>query len=344
MDNLTHTLAALVLARAGLTRLGSKPAAAPYATATLAVAANTPDIDLAYLLGGTTTYLDYHRTWTHSLVGAAVLGAGVALAFWRLAQRRQPVQGRLRTLLLVGCLGGLSHSLMDWTTPYGTQLLWPANRTWYALDWFSLIDPWLLAILLLGLALPALLGLIGEEIGARRSGGGERWGAWLALGACVLLAAGRATLHADAVAQLESRLYRGRTPLRVGAFPTPLNPFRWNGVAETDSTFEAVALARFPASSTRGDSLTTFYKPSSTPPLDAALATRTARVFLAWARFPQAEVSPIPGGWRVRLRDLRYHRDAPRPRLLVVWIELDARLEVMRESLRMGRPEEEPPP
>ncbi|MFQ5662596.1 MAG: metal-dependent hydrolase [Terriglobia bacterium] len=330
MDNVTHTLTALVLARAGAQRL------APYATAALVVAANVSDIDYLSFLGSAASYLEYRYAWTHSLAGAAVLGAGVAVGFWGIARRRRPQPRRLRNLLAVSLLGVLSHSFLDWTTASGAQLLWPVKDTRYALDWLAFTDPWLLIILVLGLLLPALFRLVAEEIGARRSDAGLRRGAWTALAACALLVAGRAVLHRDAVAQLESRLYQSRTPVRAAALPTPLNPLRWEGVVETDTTYETVGLTLF--QSRQGfEPATTFYKPSPSPALEAALSTPAARRFLSRARFPQAVITPAAEGWRVELRELASGAEPFGSRNLLVQIELNRELEVLTEKIRSGR-------
>lgn len=337
MEPVTHTLTGLVLGRAGANRL------APYATPALLVAANVSDIDVLHILGGATSYLEHHRTWSHSLLGGTLLGAGVALVFWSLARRRPGSRaGELGRLLVVCLLGAYSHLVLDWSTPYGTQLLWPVKQRWYALDWFPFINLWMPAILLLGLALPALFALISEEIGARRSQRGARWGAWMALVVCAALAATHAWFHAEGEALLESRLYGDRTPVRVAAFPTALNPFRWRGVVETATTYETMELTLLGGPRGRRD-FSTFYKPAGRPALEAALATRTARVFLSWARFPHATITPWGEGWRIRLRDLRYGADAPPTRRFVAWIDLSPKLDVLGEELRWGRSAEEPP-
>lgn len=211
MDPLTHTLTGWLLARAGLER------AAPYATATLVVAANIPSLGWVHLLIGAAPYLANGRTWSHSLLGAAALGAAVGFGFARLARRRNK-PARAAKLMLLGALGAFSHLLLDWMTAAGTQLLWPFDRSEYALDWFPSIDLWLVVILLLGVGLPGLFRLIGEEIGARQTRTGARVGAWVALAALLLLAATRASLHADAVTNLKAHLYHGCTPLRTGRF------------------------------------------------------------------------------------------------------------------------------
>ncbi len=327
MDIFTHTLTGLALARAGAGR------AAPYGTLALVMAANISDIDYAYALGGPLSYLARRGTWSHSLLGAAGLAAGVALLFWLLVRRRRPAPHLLRNLFLACQLGAFSHWVLDGASASGIQLLYPFGETFYALDWLPAVDLWLVALLLLGLLLPILFRLISEEIGARRSESGVRWGAGLALAACVFLAAGRGALHSDAEAQLDSRLYRGRTPLRVAAFPTPLSPFQWHGIVETEGTYETVEIS-FLGVQRGGGATRTYYKPEDSPTLKAALATRTATVFMARARFPHLMVIPQPQGWQVRIQDIQYASDASALRRPIAWIELDKSNQVLSEGLR----------
>ena len=67
MDNLTHTLTAIAISQTGLNRKTR------FATLTLILAANAPDIDMLSGLKGSVAYLKYHRGISHSLVGITVL-------------------------------------------------------------------------------------------------------------------------------------------------------------------------------------------------------------------------------------------------------------------------------
>ncbi|MGH9814060.1 MAG: hypothetical protein ACRD4T_13090, partial [Candidatus Acidiferrales bacterium] len=170
--------------------------------------------------------------------------------------------------------------------------------------------------------------------GARTTRAGARRGAWVALIALVVLAGLRWNLHGEAVAQLDARLYDGRTPLRVAAFPMPLNPFRWQGVAETDSTHERVDVVLL---GRRGEAESrTIYKPAAAPALDAALAAGSARSFLAWARFPRATLTPAPGGWEVQLDDLRFATESGHPRMFRVRIEVNRESDLVGEEIRFS--------
>lgn len=324
MEPVTHLLTGLIVARAGANRL------APTASTAVVVGALLPDVDSVYTYGGIATFLQFHLGWTHSLAGLLALGAVIAFALGKLAshRREEPRQAGLWVkLALAAWLGLASHLLLDWVTASGARWLWPLAATEHGLDWFAPVDPGVLAALLLGLAVPALFRLIAEEIGERAGPEGARHGARAALVLFLLLCALRGSLHRQAVAVLDAQTYRGRTPVRVGALPASVNPFRWFGVVETDSTYELVEVTLAgPSRGTSGEF--TQYKPAPSPALEAAARSRVGRVFLASARFPLARIESLPDGQRVVLRDLRFTRMPIRRRTQAVWVELDRNLEV----------------
>jgi len=63
LDNLTHSLFGLTLARTPLGRAGRG------ATTALFLASNAPDIDIVVTLGGAANYLEFHRGPTHGPLG-----------------------------------------------------------------------------------------------------------------------------------------------------------------------------------------------------------------------------------------------------------------------------------
>lgn len=322
MDPVTHLLAGLTLARAGANRL------APAATAAITIGAVLPDIDFVFRYGATPTLLQFQQGWTHSLPGIAGLGALLALFCWQRARQRHPQPRLFAKLLLAAGLGLAGHLLLDCTTAAGVRFFWPLDPTWYALDWFAMTDLWVLAGLLLGLTLPILFRLISEEIGARVTARGERRGAWAAIFFFLLLCAVRVPLHAQARATLDAQTYRGRIPVSVGAFPTSVNPFLWRGVAETPETYELVEV-RLAGPRPPTTIHFTHYKPAPSPVLDAVETTAVGRTFLELARFPLAQVEPIPNGHRIVLRDLRGAYTTLWQRTVIAWIELDARFAVV---------------
>src|ERR1700680_1088178 len=105
MDNVTHTLVGLMLARVAAPR-GKRPAA----QGMMAIAANMPDIDVVSLFGGGITYLQHHREYTHTLVFAPLLAMIPPLLFRVLARQRLSLFAYFLSLA-----GGLSHVLLHLT-------------------------------------------------------------------------------------------------------------------------------------------------------------------------------------------------------------------------------------
>jgi len=211
MDNLTHSAIGLFLSRAGLNRL------TPRATPILLLAANFPDVDIVSAGGGSLGYMHYHRHITHSLAALPVL-AILAVAIVRFAGRK-PVNWK--GALLIAAIGIGSHLLLDWTNIYGIRMLLPFSAEWLRLDTTNVVDLWIWAVCLLGIAGPFLGRLVGSEItsGSTRARHHGRGFAIFALLFVLFYDLGRGALHARAVASLSSRLYEGSLPERVFAAP-----------------------------------------------------------------------------------------------------------------------------
>ena len=323
MDNATHTLTGLFLSRAGLNRL------TPAATPILLLSANAPDIDVISALGGSASYLHWHRHLTHSLVMLPVMALASA-AVVRIFFRHQPfpwVAG-----FLVALAGVASHVLLDLTNIYGVRLLLPFSGRWFHWDLTEVIDLIIWAVLVLCIAAPALSKLVSSEIGsARRDPYPPRGFAILALLFLATYNLGRAVLHARATGVLESRQYDGEAPARVAAFPGGQNPLLWRGVAETS---EAYHLFRINLLQDFNPALgEAEYKTPSSPAIEAARATQPFRVLEEFAQFPVYRVVPsaeTPGGWRVVLYDLRFGFTS----MAIV----DRDLHVVKTSFQFGGP------
>ena len=300
MDNLTHSLVGLMMARVGLNRLGVR------ATALVIVGANLPDIDLVAAIGGRLNYLEYHRGWTHSFALAPVL-ALLPLPIWWLARRRAGAGAKeLAFAWLAAFLGVLSHLLLDFWNSYGIRLLLPFSSDWYRLDWVYIVDLWIWAILLVGALGPLLVRLVDSEIGVRRGPG--RGGAWAVLLLLCAFVGLRAQLHSQAIQTLDSRLYDTRSPLRVAAMPGPFAPWRWTGLVETERAWHVVPvdlLREFDPDQGRA-----LLKPEEPLPQERSIrASHTGRVFFSFTRFPYWRATPSPtmeGGTLIRVSDLRF--------------------------------------
>jgi inner membrane protein len=295
LDNLTHSLVGLFLARAGLKKF------TPRGTAIMVLAANAPDFDAIVWFGGPATYIHWHRNITHSLI-ALPLMALLSVAIVRALGRKQV---RWLPAFLIATIAVASHLTLDLTNVYGVRLLLPFSGHWFHWDLTPVVDFSIWAILLLGVAAPALGRLVGSEIGERRRGPGAGW----AIGALLLLTIydyGRSVLHGRAVALMDSRLYNQSAPLRTGAFPEA-NPLLWTGVAELSNAYvEAPIDLR---KTFRPDSAETFYKAERTPAVLAAMQTFAFQRFLEFVQYPLWIVEPSPDlehATRVRLVDLRF--------------------------------------
>ena len=157
MDNVTHSLAGLLLAESAV-RLraraaGAEPSARFRTVAAIAsmVAANLPDADLLYtgVGGDRLAYMLHHRGHTHTVL-LAVLGGvalwGVAVLAMRLGRgaARDRDDGRwLLGLLLASTLG---HVLLDWTNSYGVHPFWPVDNRWRYGDAVFIVEPWFWAV------------------------------------------------------------------------------------------------------------------------------------------------------------------------------------------------------
>jgi membrane-bound metal-dependent hydrolase YbcI (DUF457 family) len=161
LDNLTHSLFGVTLARTPLGRAGRGT------TAALILASNAPDIDIVTTAGGAVKYLEWHRGMTHGPLGIVGLGVVTAVLVWigrRFYDERwgKPNAGAgsgatdsqdapLGMLIAVSIVGVLLHVLMDLPTSYGTRLLSPFDWHWFAMDWMPIIDIYLLMALVIGL-------------------------------------------------------------------------------------------------------------------------------------------------------------------------------------------------
>jgi hypothetical protein len=116
--------------------------------------------------------------------------------------------------------------------------------------------------------------------------------------------------HGDAIASLQSRVYRGELPHKVAATSESSSPLRWHGIVETERALHDVEVLVGPGADFDASSAITIYKPEPSPALDAARSSAVARRFLQVARFPKATVEQTPTGYHVILRAFPYTHES----------------------------------
>jgi len=345
LDNLTHSLFALTLARTPLGRAGRGT------TAALLLASNAPDIDIVSTAGGALKYLEWHRGPTHGPLGIVGLGLAVAaiVHFGRRYSGEHPTErdAPFVRLALVSIIGVILHVLMDLPTSYGTRPLSPFDWHWYAEDWLPIVDIYLLAILGAALVLgsrspadaPSPAGLF---LDARSRN---------AAIALTLMAANyglRGATHTLALARVdevfgallpprcEARIEQGlvdrwprevnpegatsasRCLVEVAAMPTFLSPFRWRLIAHLSDAYELRDVDLLDMGTPIGASsdepmsrVSTRFPNRWTDTVRRASLARAAQVFLGFARFPAARyVVDAAGDTTVRWTDVRFVADA----------------------------------
>ena len=328
VEPVTHMLTGACIARAG-----GFPARARYATAACVVAAELPDADYVYRLGGPLVYFQHHRGWTHALWSLPLQAGLVVLIFWLLHRvrrtwkkrrsREEPAPVQWVVLGGMALLALLSHILLDWTNNYGVRPFAPWNPRWYAGELVFIVEPLLLLVLGLALLLPFLFSLVNREIGVHRTRYGGRG---LALTALILMGSlwvYRGLQRGDALTVLHAQELRGGPPLRTSMDPYPVNPYRWHAIAETPMKFQTGTI------DTRTGILDTdaqhiYAKPQSTLSAQAARQSWLGHVYLDWSKFPQVvdaglagdvhpemDLSPSDRQLRVvQFSDLRFRYDA----------------------------------
>lgn len=307
------------------------PARARYATAACAIAAELPDADYVYRLGGPLLYFQHHRGWTHALWSLPVQAAVVTALFFVWDWTRHPRKRRWREeaaparwgLLWWMTLAALcSHLVLDWTNNYGVRPLAPFLPRWYAGELFFIVEPVLLLVLGLALLLPMLFALVNGEIGVRGERNRGRGLAAVALVTMAGLLVQRSLTHTHARQLAEVQPLRDGAVLRSTVSPHPMPSDAWHAVMETQNAVQTGTL-NVKTEILDTDAQQVSPKRPDTPIITAAKRSWLGRVYLDWSRFPEvvdagtaAEVHPEMGltaadgaAHVVRFGDFRFRYD-----------------------------------
>lgn len=341
MDNLTHSLFALTLARTPLGRAGRGT------TATLLLASNAPDIDIVTTAGGALTYLKWHRGPTHGPIGIVGLGIVTAALVWAgrraLDRRRSAAEATAAAnlepdasfamLAVTSIIGVLLHVLMDLPTSYGTRPLSPFDWHWFAVDWMPIVDIYLLMVLVagaIGFGRPSpaarrgraavVLTLMAANYGLRGYAHhqalervpkvfGPTLAAW-----CDPTARRDQPIDSWPKEKTAPPPEGRRCLVDVAALPTFGSPFQWRIVAQYSNAYEIRDIdlleGRFTPSDIESEApwrLTLRYPNIWTPTVTAAAETRLGQIFLGFSRFPAARSAiDAQGATTVRWTDMRF--------------------------------------
>ena len=333
MDPVTHFLTGACLARTGFNRRSA------YATLTMVLAAEAPDLDTLWAIRGPIASFTHHRGWTHTFIGLPVEAAAVLGAVWlwhrwktrsqttsqphpghlpasapepRRAGQPRPLPVRWGQLYLFAIIALLSHLLLDWTNNYGLRPFFPFNPRWYAGSFVFIVEPVMLALLAIGLVAPVLFGLINSEVGARRETFRGRGWASFALSGVLLLwgVRGYERLHAEDLARAAD--YGNVEIQRSTVSPYPINPFQWHGVVETPNFFQLSTIDSLSGQVQTSEQDDLIYKPAETRATLAAKKSPLGHAYLDWSPFPLVTEGSLPsseGYTVVTFRDLRFLYD-----------------------------------
>jgi inner membrane protein len=286
MDNVCHTLVGLAVARTGLHRTTR------LATATAALGANLPDIDVLVFLTGAPS-VAFRRGITHGVPAQILLPIALAAIMWWFA-RRSPRPGppaHFGWLLALSYIGVLTHVFLDFLNTYGIRLLSPISQQWFYGDAVFIVDVWLWLLLGAGVVL------------ARRAH--PRFAA-VALGLASLYIAGMlvSARMARQFVHDEWTVRAGEPPRALMVGPVPLNPFRRTIIIDAGDRYYEGRFDWFPARAAFDAAATP--KNDQHPAIAMARRDRAVQGILVWSRFPAWSIAETADGIDVRLRDMRF--------------------------------------
>lgn len=219
MDSLSHVV---IGAAIGETILGKK--IGRWGMLLGAIAKSVPDFDLFYTgLNDPRAYMCDHRAHTHSLFIEVLYAVPIAFVLVKLF--RNKVSFARMYLFMMACLWG--HSLLDWCTNFGTQLLLPFTNQNYSLNTIAIVD----LLFTLPMLTMILIAVFFKNNEARR---GKLAKATLIYCGVYLCLTFVNKLQANNIA--EASLAKNNIPANAKMTnPTMLNNVLWYAVASNDS-------------------------------------------------------------------------------------------------------------
>jgi inner membrane protein len=285
VDNLCHTLVGAALGDGGLKRRSA------YASATLMIASNLPDVDVLVFATGTPS-VAFRRGWTHGVLADVFLPILLTILVVLVARRRGRLDVRPGTILLCSYIGILLHVGMDLLNNYGVRLLMPFSQHWFYGDVLFIIDPWLWIALGTGVWL------------ARRQSSHRPARTALIVAAAYVLAMIVSARLARAEIVDRWQEVEGQPPRALMVGPVPVTPLRRQVIVDAGDRYETGSFSWQP----RRVCFNTGAVPKNDadPRVAAARDAPNVRAFLVWSRFPFWTLQPDDGGTRVTVGDMRF--------------------------------------
>jgi inner membrane protein len=295
MDNVCHTLVGAAIGHTGLKRRTR------FAQGALMVAANVPDVDVLVFLTDVPS-VAFRRGWTHGVVAQVLLPLTVVAVF-ALANRLRPPRAGDETppfrawwILLLACIGVVSHVLLDLLNNYGVRLLTPIDWRWFYGDAVFIIDPWLWLTLGLGVWLAR----------RRHSAVPARWAVALALS--YILAIVWSTRAAEELVLEQWGREQQAAPRALMVGPRPVTPLTRDVIVDAGTTYFWGTFDWWTGSVTWDEQR--LPKNDQLPHIAVARGDPAVRGFLVWSRFPFWRTEPVAGGTRVTVGDARFMNGA----------------------------------
>lgn len=276
-DNLTHSLFGYFLGILLIRKLKfNNPKKAMIA---IIVAANIPDIDSVIRFFSAGFYLVHHRQLSHSVIGIVVLAIILAAVFAKFKK------AEFNKYFIISLVGTIAHVFLDVITSWGTQIFYPFNNTRYEFSLIPIVDIYVLAIFIGGLAFIHLKPVEREKIAK----------ATLFIFFVFLLLKSGLKIYADhAVENLNG--YKD-----VEVMPSFTSPFQWRAIINEPDMY---IINDFDIS-TIGYGEFFFYPKDPNPLIERSKDTLVVRQFQEFSLFPYAKVE----GNKVTWFDLRLTND-----------------------------------
>jgi inner membrane protein len=292
MDNVCHTLVGMAVARTGLQQKTA------LATATAAIAANLPDIDVLVFLWDTPA-VAFRRGITHGVPAQVLLPIGFAALMWWIGRRRGR-DVRFWWLLALSYIGILTHVFLDFLNTYGIRLLSPMSQRWFYGDAVFIVDLWLW--LMLGLGVFWRGGILRRRASGRTS---SRAAAAALVCASVYIGAMLVSARMARSIVRDSWIARtGEAPRALMVGPVPINPLRRDVIVDSGDRYHVGSFAWFPARVSFAEEAAP--KNERLPGVRDAREDPRVRGILVWSRFPAWQVRDVDEGLEVRLHDMRF--------------------------------------